>query len=560
MLHWLLFFLLQLTLFFVLATAGRSCAIAIMEKFNVKLDFWIDSICLAAVISVAFFSLLGIVVWLLPHELRQIFCIISLISTLGASTYILWRNPNAILLPKVEKKEKVYFWGAILLSGIVLFIALLPVKLPQHLIDGPYVAKHDYLGVRVQYISGNLPADNSIPHVVSEYILRNISFKLERPIMPGQEVTNRPILAALVITPIRAAFFPPPILENRLPKFEYVGTKWPDFSTLMEDDTGYKFSLSIGIFLNSLLLLSAGAFFVRLPLSTYRNALFTAVLFITSPYFIFQTLFTWPKSLAAFFILFSLICFFYIRMPKLAGFSMGLGYLSHPYTIAFFIAFVILIPFLQKEPSSHINHSVASKEAGLLKSLAFKIRCHFLATNRHFLISIVFFLATITPWFIWSKFILDLPSDLVAQNFILPGQRLIDFIWVRPVNFLFTILPNHLLTFPFSANSVLLGSTVNAAGAIGSAFAVFALLYLFNNLKKHSSLLLLFFASVLLILIFSNQAVPALHGLQGPITILLLISILQAAQLLTQRLLVLIVVSQAGINLALLGYYLKSLI
>src|SRR6202044_1630581 len=100
----------------------------------------------------------------------------------------------------------------------------------------PYVSKEWTRGVKIQFMTGSLPLDNVLPFEVSEYFLRGISFQDNHPIMPGQEVTNRPVLAAAVVTPFLAAIAPPDSTENTLPTFSYVGTQWPDFRVLVKDD------------------------------------------------------------------------------------------------------------------------------------------------------------------------------------------------------------------------------------------------------------------------------------------------------------------------------------
>ena len=415
---------------------------------------------------------------------------------------------------RAKRTEKSFFVGYIVLCSVALAVALLPVRLPAQLIDGPYVAKHDMLGVRIQYMTGNLPTDNSLPHVVTEYLLRDISFQEERPIMPGQEVTNRPILAPLVIVPFRAAFYLPVKLEEGLPKFNYVGSSWPDFSFLMKDETAYLSSLAIGISLNALLLVALGAFAIRLPLINPYVATGTVAVFVTSPYFLFQTLYTWPKSLAAFFVLFAIILYDRLKLPILAGVSFGLAYLSHPYAVVFFCCFGLYL--LYQGVSKYLANEI---QLVGLRDLSVKTLVK----------SVAAFAAITLPWFLWSKFYLDIPSDLIAQNFFQPGQQLLDSLWMRPVNFFNTLLPTHLLAVPFDITRILIGGTVTAAGAVGILIYFFGVYYLVSERVGRSALYVLqiYLPTTLLIFVFSNQAVPALHGLQGPFALLTLLGVLQ---------------------------------
>jgi hypothetical protein len=167
--------------------------------------------------------------------------------------------------------------------------------------DGPYVSKEWTRGVKIQFITGNLPLDNVIPFAVAEYFLRGISFRDNHPIVPGQEVTNRTVLTAAVVTPFLAAISPPESTEDTLPTYNYVGTQWPDFRIIVRDDRACTVYLAVMIALNATLLLGAAAFFHSLVKLKVGTALAATLLFVTSPYFIFQTIFTWPKELAAFF-------------------------------------------------------------------------------------------------------------------------------------------------------------------------------------------------------------------------------------------------------------------
>jgi hypothetical protein len=110
---------------------------------------------------------------------------------------------------------------AILSLFIVSCVCLthLQIRFPPVLPDGPYIFKEHTLPVRLQVLTGNLPADNYIPFVVQEYLLRDISFSREHPILPGQEVSNRTVLMALATAPFRAALKSPPRRGTPLNRF-----------------------------------------------------------------------------------------------------------------------------------------------------------------------------------------------------------------------------------------------------------------------------------------------------------------------------------------------------
>ena len=580
---WFGFFALQLSFIFMILGLGYWAASGLVSYLGLKKTFWIDCVCIGAFVIVFLFAILGIVVLLFPWAMRQILSGLVLASAFLLSTYVFFRKRLFKDVIESSRLEKIFLIGVVVMSGLGLAISLLPVKLPNQLVDGPYVAKHDYLGVRVQYITGNLPTDNSLPHVISEYLLRDISFKKERPVMPGQEVSNRPILVSLILVPIRAAFSLPSKLPDGLPKFNYVGIAWPDFSVLMQDDFGYLFSLSIGITLNALIFLAVGAFAVRAQNKSTLIAAGVVALMLSSPYFIFQTIFTWPKELAAFFVLYSVLSYYKLKNPMLAGGFLAFGYLSHPYAIVFLIGFTFHAAYVYlkkwKWKWQGQNENSLTSEFAVFDKIKYNgnhpIEIQPILSEKHFFQSIgidnnvdvkffisflIVFAILVAPWFVWSKLILHIPSDLVSQNFIQSGQGSMDFFWIRTVNFFNTLLPVYLLHYPFDLNSLVLGSTVTMPGAIGIFVFAFSLMYFFENTFWKDKVFLIYIPSLLLIFIFSNQAVPALHGLQGPIALLLLVGAMQMRKILDTTWLSILFSLQVIINVLLLSRYFYKLL
>lgn len=577
---WFGFFILQLAFIFIIIGLGYWLATKLVSYLELKKTFWIDRVCIGAFVIVLILAISGIIVLLFPGSMRQIVSALVLLSVFLMSAYLFFKRRIFKDIIRASMLEKIFLGGVVVMSGLGLMVSLLPVKMPDHLIDGPYVAKHNYLGVRIQYITGNLPTDNSLPHVVSEYLLRDISFKKERPIMPGQEVSNRPILVPLLLVPIRAAFSLPPKLPDGLPKFNYLNTAWPDFSVLMQDDYGYMFSLSIGIILNALIFLSIGAFAVRAQSQSALVAVGVVALMLTSPYFVFQTIFTWPKELAAFFVLFAIISYVKLKNPILCGAFLAFGYLSHPYAIVFLAGIIIreAYGFLRKEKRQDIEGELLTitnpeyrQEVTETISQVTKAPVYtgnpFLKTRefvgnaniKFFITFLIAFSVLVAPWFLWTKIILDIPSDLVAQNFIQSGQSVIDFIWIRPVNF-FKALLFQFYKYPFNLNSMVLGSSVSISGAVGILVFGFSLMYFYENVFERDKVILILIPSLMLIIIFSNPALPALHGLQGPIALMLLTGVMQVRKLLKPVWASIFLGSQLVLNLLLFGRYLYKLV
>jgi hypothetical protein len=502
-------------------------------------EHWIQRLCIGAASAVVFLAIIGVIIAFSPWQYRNYIGIVAISIPMMMSIYLLLHlSYIKKIIYDTRLSERIFFGGYILLCFLSLAIALLPIKLPAQLVDGPYVNKEHVLGVKIQFLTGNLPTDNSLPHVVSEYILRDISFAKEHPIMPGQEVTNRPILQALAILPFRAALLMPKQWPGPFPKFNYVGTDWPNFRLLMQDDRAYLISLSLGIAFNGLLLLALGMFAVRHENFSRFIALSSVFLFVTSPYFLFQTIFTWPKGLAAFFILLAFTILEKKKAIFFVGLILGLAYLSHPYAIVFFFAYILYLGY------SFIRFWKISRD------------------YRSVILFVLGFSIVIMPWIYWSKFFLELPSDLISQNLIIPGQTWIDFLWVRAVNILNLISPTNLLVYPFDINRITIGSTVTLAGALGISIylTVISNLNKFSYFIKPEILILWLLPVFLLVCIFSNQAVPALHGLQGPFALLLLFGVNKILKRSGEVVARSIISLQLIINISFLALYLRYLI
>ena len=446
--------------------------------------------------------------------------------------------------------EKIFYSGFIALTVIALFISHLPIKLPADLPDGAYVAKANVLPVRIQKLTGNLPADNSIPHVVTEYLLRDISFNEHHPILPGQEVSNRTILMSLVTLPFRAALAVPKAMVEPLAKFQYAGRLWPDFRLLIADDSAYQISLVIGIILNSLMFLGGAAFLRSTVSLSVPLAIICGIGVLTSPYFLFQTVFVWPKAMAGFFIALALLMLLKRSFYGLAAIFIGAAYLCHPYAMVFAIALMIWVVYENIALQSSVM-SLANKQNQVMSVNTPNILC--------FLIAL---LVVVAPWIIWTKFILQVPSsDLIEQNFLIPGLSAVNFIWVRVVNLSNTYLPFYWFSYPFNLQHFINSSALNAVGASGVIAFIFFMMGLANlSFKKVLPYLItLLIPSILLVVIFSYQTVPAVHGLQLPFLLITLYGYAELFKRFGQVKGALIAIIPLALNIVFMVRYLRGL-
>jgi|GEM_PF-445428 len=384
----------------------------------------------------------------------------------------------------------------------------LQIRFPRVLPDGPYVFKEHSLPVKLQVLTGGLPADNYIPFVVQEYFLRDISFAREHPILPGQEVSNRTILMALTAAPFRAALKSPPRRETPLDRFTYAGTECPDVSVFMKGD-GFRRFLAVGIVLNALVLLGAA-----LVISAHgpRSLLVPGLLLLaTSPFYLSQTIFTWPKCLAAFFLLLALHSLARGKSSIWVAAAGALAYHSHPYATVFLLGF-----------GCHYGAMALWKRGRFeLKQLVYYGVTAGLA---------------VAPWFIWTRLVLGLPSDLVAQNLVVQGvNSLPAHIWVRITNLYEALTPGMLSVSPFKAEPVFRGTTICLPGLLG-LLALPAYAGCVLCLRSHRVFVVygVLLPAVLLSLPFSNRGTPltllAFHSIGVCLLLLGLIVIARAGR------------------------------
>ncbi len=141
--------------------------------------------------------------------------------TLLSAGYLLVRRvlPEFSLALSKPEKISLALWALLLVLGLGLLH--LDVRFPEPLPDGMFVFKTHTTNVKVQYLT-SLPADNYIPFAVAEFFLRGVSFQENRPILPGNEISNRTVLMSLTAMPFRVALGAPHD-HPELGTYNYVG-------------------------------------------------------------------------------------------------------------------------------------------------------------------------------------------------------------------------------------------------------------------------------------------------------------------------------------------------
>ena len=361
--------------------------------------------------------------------------------------------------------------------------------------DGIYIFKKPTTNLKIQYLLG-LPADNYIPFAVAEFFLRGVSFEKERPIMPGNEVSNRTILMSLVALPFRTALGAPHD-HPQLGTYNYLGREWPDVTKLDADNAFEQFAV-VGLVLNSLLLVAAFVFCASLGASSIL--LVATLLYVTNPYFIGQTVFTWPKAMAGFFILLAWNSIRNGHGPALVATLMALAVHSHPYAIVF-AGWAGLF---------YLTHW--GQEKSRVPSIV---------------LYVLVLALILAPWIIWTRYVLQIPSDLIAQNFAGAGTELawtspLNFVWIRLHNLFYLLCSTIFLVYPFEFKAVLNNWLPSLPGVVGLVLIYPALAQCTELPKPRPWLWYGFLGPALSILaVYSGPALPVLHGYQPLLAVLL---------------------------------------
>ena len=446
--------------------------------------------------------------------------------TLVSTVYFLARGVARELLLALSSATKISLALWLLFQVLCLGLIHLEVRFPESLPDGLYIFKTHSTNVKIQYLTG-LPADNYIGFAVAEFFLRGVSFNKERPILPGNEVSNRTILMPLVALPFRVALGAPRD-HPQLGTYNYIGRDWPDISKLDTGDAFDQFAV-IGLALNSLLLLGLFVFCSSLGANSILPV--AALLYITNQYFIAQTIYTWPKALASFFILLAWTSMRRGQSPLLVAALMALAYHSHPYAIVFAGCAGLFYLTQWRREKSRVPSAV---------------------------LYLVFFGLLLAPWIIWTRFVLDIPSDLMAQNFAGPGTEAawaspMNFVWIRLQNFFYLICSMVLTVYPFDFRAVLNYWVFSLPGVVGLLLIYAGFAQCAELPKPRPWLWYGFLGPALLILaVYSCPAFPVLHGYQALIGVLLCFGVWRLSQHVSRTAFVALVTLQLAMNISIL--------
>ena len=511
-----------LFLFWVVASI-LSNGIALLHRFTGLRG--LELIVYGAAAGVALHALLGWAIAAAPGV--RLVLVVGLVAvTLASTAYLVLGKVVQELRQALTTPVKLglALWSALL----VLCLALLhvSVRLPEPLPDGMYVFKTATTNVRVQHLTG-LPADNYIPFAVSEFLGRGVSFEKERPIMPANEVSNRTIAMSLVALPFRTALGARRD-HPQLGSYNYLGRTWPDVSKLYTDAAFEQFSI-VGLVLNSLLLLGLLVFCSGLAPASVASV--TALLYVTNPYFISQTVYTWPKAFAGFFILLAWNSIRNGHHASLVAALAAFAFHCHPYAVVF-AGWIAIFYFVQ----------MARGQFG----------------PRPLFLYLLVFGLIVAPWFVWTRWLLQIPSDLITQNFAGAGSDAafaspMTFIWIRLRNLFYTTFSTIFTVYPFDFPSILRCWLESLPGAVGILLIYPALKQSGEVSNPRAWLWYGMVAPALSILsVYSAPALPIFHGCQAVLALLLFLGVWWLSRHCSRKVYLGLVGSQLFLNLGFL--------
>jgi hypothetical protein len=380
-------------------------------------------------------------------------------------------------------------------GGVVAIgFTLVPTMEPASKFIGTYPFRQWAQYTRLQALAGDYPADNFLPAVVTEYLARGVRFTVERPVMPGQEVSNRPILTSLIVLPFRMVFGRSTPTPAVLPKINDMGVAYPDGSSLLTD-FNFDIYLVIATFLNALVLV--GAYALLVALRVRRPLLIVLLVCLPSLYVIIQDFYTWPKSAAAFFIVAAFLMLQERRPSWIAGIFLGLGYWFHPYAVIFIISLAL---YYLADAAIKSRHDAASARTALRSLVGVAVAAF----------------VVIAPWLIWTRFIIAIPGDLITQN-MASSQSLLQHVWIRLDNLSMTIFLQAIESSTFDLPSFTRSVAISLASPIG---LLFYFLVPAAIVLRFTSAPVMCVAGILLPLLiiqipFSAPAVPSIMGAQA---------------------------------------------
>ncbi|MDZ4840400.1 MAG: glycosyltransferase family 39 protein [Bacteroidota bacterium] len=489
-------FLISIAYLVFILVVGCAC----LQIFSKKRNLNDLQLVLAPGIGIALSAFIFIIARLLFLNVLPEFTLMTSVAVFVLSAVVIIRQRSNFNWRSLQDNQylSVFLLMAVSFLAIHLYVNLPYQPFPQP--DGAYVYKNNNLHVRIQDLTGDLPADNYLPFVVSQFMTQGLSFSENRPLMPGQEVTNRTALMSLSSSQFLSFLNPEQVdADGKTGTFQYLSVDWSDSEQFGFDNRGFYIFFALAIVMNSIFILPV--FLIAKKLFHSNVAFITAAGLVLLPFVFNQIIFTWPKFMMGYFLINALALWFIgkKRNPFIIGLMLSLAYHSHPSSLIYIL--MIGLYFVVKK---------------LLE------RQSFLSMVSYFMKMGATLLVVLGPWFIWSALILKIPSDLITQNLLSDSYTLGHLLNVRLEN-----VANLLFIWQFEAsnltNRIYNESILSVPGSI-LLFAIPAYYYTIKYIRKYTlEILILGLAPILLLslvwgrtgfpmsILFSQPTIPILY-------------------------------------------------
>ncbi len=443
-------------------------------------------------------GLAGALLWMtgMTNSVAAIVVIVGINLLSLVANFRTYRAHEDGLLKEHSKHIPLWFFASLAIFSM----AHMSPKQPAWLEDGLFVYKAWTLPVKLQLLTGGMPADNALPAYAGEMMARDISFKDNRPLMPGQEVSNRPILLSSLYLPYRLIFGGESKTPETIPTINYVGQDWPNFGALFTDKI-FSIFLAIAITANAAIFVTIFYLFQYFGLK-YAMSL-TVACGVIAPYIVLHTIFTWPKNLAGFFIAAAFLAALDRRHAAWIVGLAALGYWAHSYAILFAFGFCVYV-------------FIRALQSGLFEN--FKV--HF----KELSIAAISVIAILAPWFLWTRLGLQIEADLLSQN-AGAGRTSADIWNARFLN-ISTIFSFNWLSMTPNGLELHSGYRVSLLSALGPILLLIMPAAVFLGDVKDRALLWagILFPTTVVTLLFGVFNPPIQHGWQAAIPMLLVIT------------------------------------
>jgi hypothetical protein len=282
-----------------------------------------DRVVCAPVLAVLFFALLTFLALILPWGFH-------LTATIG---FVAWVGGAAVLLARREARAVV---GATFARAWVLVVPLACCFLAVaafSAVQGDPPATVAYPGSVVSARVANLPPDHLFPVGAAQTFQHGLD-PMDRRFFGIWDFSDRTPLAGAVAASVTSG------VGIELPRTSLWKLPARDLRPELIDDLGYWQSELVLVLLNAFVVLAIGR--LAWSIAGRRAALIAGLLAAMNPFVLTHSFFTWPKMLAAFFVLLHYVCVRERRSGVLVGATAALAYLAHPLSALFVIPSLVV--------------------------------------------------------------------------------------------------------------------------------------------------------------------------------------------------------------------------